>query len=362
MSSDWGRNIKISIFGESHGKAIGVNIGGFPAGIDLDMDFIQNEMARRRPGREFATKRSETDIPEILSGVLNGKTTGAPICAIIRNNDTRSSDYSQYENIPRPSHADYPARLRYKGFSDIRGGGHFSGRLTAPLVFAGALCKAYLETKGIAVGAHLYSIGEVFDTPFDPVNITADMLNTLYNKTFPVISDTSAEKMKTVISDAADNKDSIGGIIECAVTGITGGIGSPIYCGVENILSSILFGIPAVKGVEFGDGFGLARMYGSNANDAYRYRDGKLITETNLNGGILGGITTGMPVIFRTAIKPTPSVSKPQLTADLKTGELSELVIKGRHDPCIAVRAVAAVEAAAAVGIAELILEAGIYG
>lgn len=358
MASDWGKHINISIFGESHGKAIGVNINGFPAGIKVDADMINHEMARRSPGGELSTKRSEADMPEILSGVLDGVTTGAPICAVIKNNNTRSSDYSGFKDTPRPGHADYTGILRYRGFSDIRGGGHFSGRLTAPIVFAGALCKAFLKEKSIAIGAHLFSVGDISDTPFDPVNLSTDTLSAVYKKALPVISDEAGEKMKGLILNTAKDCDSVGGIIECAVIGIPGGMGSPMFYGVENILSSILFGIPAVKGVEFGDGFTLARLYGSNANDAYRYCSGKIVTETNHNGGILGGITTGMPIIVRTAIKPTPSISKAQQTLNIKTKEISRLVIHGRHDPCIAVRAVPVIEAAVAIGITELILDA----
>lgn len=357
MSSMWGNKIKISIFGESHGKAIGVTIDGLPAGEMLDLDYIAGFMARRAPGRQVgSTPRKEADIPEILSGVVDGVITGAPLTAVIYNSNQHSSDYSDLECIPRPGHADYAADIRYNGANDIRGGGHFSGRLTAPLTFAGAICCNILKTQGISIGAHIYSVKEELDIPFDPVNIDEETLELISSRDFPVIDENKGEKMKETIADARQEQDSVGGIIECAAVGIPAGVGDHMFDGVENRIASIMFGVPAVKGIEFGAGFKATKMYGSQNNDCFCEKDGEIKTVTNNAGGILGGMTTGMPLIFRVAIKPTPSISKAQKTLNFDTFEEVELKIKGRHDSCIVPRAVPVIEAAAAIAILDMLI------
>ncbi|MDD6620937.1 MAG: chorismate synthase [Eubacteriales bacterium] len=357
MSSEFGEKIKVSIFGESHGEAIGCVIDGLPSGVRLDMDKIYADMSRRAPGKDkFATPRLEKDIPHILSGTLDDVTTGAPLAMIIENTNTRSGDYGNLLTVPRPSHSDYPAYVKYNGFNDIRGGGHFSGRLTAPIVFAGAVAKQILEEKGIVIGAHISQVGNAFDKAFDKNNVSSDLLKKLTSNNFSVIDDNAEEKMREEIESARMAQDSVGGIIECAVIGIPVGVGGNMFSTVESKLSSILFGVPAVKGVEFGEGFGFASMRGSQANDPYCVKDGKVAVKTNNNGGVLGGITTGAPIIFRVAIKPTPSISQPQQSVNLQTMEEEILVVKGRHDPCIVPRAVPVIEATAALGILDLMM------
>lgn len=360
MSSDWGKLIHFSIFGESHGPAIGIVLDGLPAGELIDMDELNVQMSRRAPGKDLtSTPRKEADEPQILSGILNGRTTGAPVCAVIQNTNTRSGDYSNLLQLPRPSHADYPAYIRYQGFNDIRGGGHFSSRLTAPLTFAGAVCRQILKRRGVSVGGHIYSVGECCDTPMDGVNITSEALEALSKKNFAVIAPEAEKNMRAVIEEARMAQDSIGGIVECAAVGLPVGVGSPMFGGVENRLSSLIFGIPAVKGLEFGSGFALAHMRGSQANDPYAMKDGNVRTTANNNGGILGGITTGMPLILRAAIKPTPSISLEQDTVDLTAGENSRLAIHGRHDPCIVPRALPVVESAMAIALLDMMMEVG---
>lgn len=357
MSSEFGEKIKVSIFGESHGEAIGCVIDGLPSGVRLDMDKIYADMSRRAPGKDkFATPRLEKDIPHILSGTLDDVTTGAPLAMIIENTNTRSGDYGNLLTVPRPSHSDYPAYVKYNGFNDIRGGGHFSGRLTAPIVFAGAVAKQILEEKGIVIGAHISQVGNAFDKAFDKNNVSSDLLKKLTSNNFSVIDDNAEEKMREEIESERMAQDSVGGIIECAVIGVPVGVGGNMFSTVESKLSSILFGVPAVKGVEFGEGFGFASMRGSQANDPYCVKDGKVAVKTNNNGGVLGGITTGAPIIFRVAIKPTPSISQPQQSVNLQTMEEETLVVKGRHDPCIVPRAVPVIEAAAALGILDLMM------
>lgn len=357
MSSEFGEKIKISIFGESHGEAIGCVIDGLPAGVRLDTDAIYLDMSRRAPGWDkFATPRLEKDIPHILSGVLNDVTTGAPLAMVIENTNTRSKDYANIMEVPRPSHSDYPAYVKYKGFNDVRGGGHFSGRLTAPLVFAGGVAKQILAQQGITVGAHIAQIGSVCDTPFDKNDISADLLKKLTGGGFPVIDSEAEEKMRAEIEEARMSQDSVGGIIECAAIGISAGVGGNMFSTVESKLSSILFGVPAVKGVEFGTGFGFAVMRGSQANDPYCMMDGKVAVKTNNNGGVLGGITTGAPIVVRTVIKPTASISRPQQSVNLQTMTEETLVVKGRHDPCIVPRAVPVIEAAVAIGLLDLMI------
>ena len=353
MSSTWGETVRISIFGESHGIAIGVVIDGLPAGEPVDMDAVLAQMKRRAPGQDkSATPRKESDFPKVMSGLLNHTTTGAPLCAVIENTNTRSQDYGNLLDVPRPGHSDYPAYLHYHGSNDIRGGGHFSGRLTAPLVFAGAICRQILERRGIRIGGHVASVAQIQDTLFDPVDIPAELLETLSTTYFPVIDAGKKEAMAALIEDARMSQDSVGGIVECAVTGLPAGIGGPLFGGIEPVLSSILFGIPAVKGVEFGDGFGSCALRGSQNNDPFYFdADGKVKTSTNHAGGILGGITTGMPMVFRVGVKPTASISQNQQSVNLQTGENQILSVHGRHDPCIVPRAVPVVESAAAIAL-----------
>ena len=356
MSGVWGNNIKVSIFGESHGNAIGINIDGLPSGFEIDMDKILLEMERRAPGKnQLSTARKEADLPEILSGFFEGKTTGTPLCAIIRNSDTRSKDYAKTKDFMRPGHADFTGYERYSGFNDYRGGGHFSGRITAPLVFAGAICKQILEEKGIFIGAHISSIKEIQDENFNSTNISKEDLLELRNKELPLINTSLEEKMKHTIMQAKYDGDSVGGTIECAVVGIKPGVGNPFFDSVESTLAHLMFSVPAVKGIEFGKGFDMTKLFGSEANDEYYY-DGDLVkTKTNNNGGILGGISNGMPIVFKVAIKPTASILKEQNTIDIKNKKDVKFRIEGRHDPCIVQRAVPVIEAVTAIGILDLI-------
>lgn len=353
MSSMTGKNIKISVFGQSHSEGIGVVIDGLPTGYKINMDNVLAFMARRAPGQNaMSTSRKEADTPEILSGLVDGVTCGAPICAVIKNTNTRSGDYANLKDCPRPAHADYAASVRYNGFNDVAGGGHFSGRLTAPLCFAGAVCMEILKDKNIHIKAHIYSIADVPDTPFDLVNITTE---DIASKSFPVIDDKQGEKMIARILEAKSEADSVGGIIECAVTGVDAGYGNPMFDGIENILAKNIFAVPAVKGIEFGNGFDCTRLLGSQNNDPYMIADGKVVTKTNNAGGITGGITTGMPIVFRTAMKPTPSIGKEQDSVSLSKKENEKLIIHGRHDPCIVQRAVPVIEAVAALSILDII-------
>ena len=356
MSSTYGDSLKLSIFGQSHGAAIGMTLDGIPAGLPVDTDKLQRFLNRRAPGRnDYSTPRREEDAPEFLSGILEGFTCGAPIAAVIRNGNTRSSDYSELRDCPRPGHADFTAQMKYGGYQDVAGGGHFSGRLTAPVCIAGGLCKQWLEAQNIFIGAHILEIAGIRDDGFDPVSPALSSVD----PEFPVLSKARGIQMRDAIAQARQQGDSVGGIVECAFTGLPAGVGGPMFGGMENKLAQILFGIPAVKGVEFGAGFDVARMTGSQNNDGYRVADGGIETVTNHCGGILGGISTGMPVVFRAAFKPTPSISRPQQSVSLSRGENRELVVKGRHDPCIVPRAVPVVEAAAAIAIADLMLSEG---
>ncbi|WP_294344908.1 chorismate synthase [uncultured Clostridium sp.] len=358
MSSIIGTKVKISVFGESHGEAIGVVIDGLPAGYDIDFDKVYEDMKRRAPGQDkFSTPRAEKDMPRVLSGIFNGKTTGAPLAAIIENSNTKSKDYSELKIKMRPSHSDYPAMIKYDGYNDYRGGGHFSGRLTAMFVFAGAVCKEILKQRDIYVGSHIKSIRNVKDDSFDKTNITKELLDNLRENRFPTLNKNVVDEMQKEILDAKNDLDSVGGVIEAAIINLPAGIGDPMFNSVESVLSHMLFSIPAVKGVEFGEGFNIATLRGSEANDSYYIEDGKIKTYTNNNGGILGGITNGMPVVFSLAIKPTPSISKPQKTVNVETMENDILEIHGRHDPCIVQRAVPVVECAAAVAILDILLQ-----
>ena len=357
MSSNFGEKVKITIFGQSHSEAIGVVIDGLPVGEAIDMEQVQQFMERRAPGRNaYSTPRKEGDVPRVVSGLFEGKTCGAPICAIIENTNTRSKDYDKLKDLPRPGHADFTAWVKYDGYNDHRGGGHFSGRLTAPLCFAGAVCKQILERKGIHVGAHILSIKGVKDASFDAVSVDANTLKTVAAKSFPVQEDAAGEAMQAAIAAAKEQGDSVGGIIECAVTGLPVGVGEPMFDGLESRLAAAVFAIPAVKGVEFGAGFGVADLFGSENNDDFIYNaDGTVETKTNNHGGSLGGISSGMPLVFRAAFKPTPSISREQDTISISKRENDKLAVVGRHDPCIVPRAVPCVEAAAAVAILDLL-------
>lgn len=357
MSSEFGNILKVSVFGQSHGRAIGVNIDGLPAGETIDLDELNAFLARRKPGKSpLSTTRKEADLPVFLSGLENGVTCGFPLCAIIENSDQHSKDYSELADKPRPSHADYTAWLKWGGHADMRGGGHFSGRLTAPLCIAGGIAKQILARRGVYVGAHLAAVGAEDDESFPP-RPTRELFDAVAAKPFPVLDDQAGERMQAAILEARQAQDSVGGIIECAAIGLPAGLGDPMFDGIENRLAAALFGIPAVKGVEFGLGFGSSRLRGSENNDAFTMEDGGIVTESNRAGGILGGITTGMPVTLRVAVKPTASISRPQRTVSLSAMEPAELVIHGRHDPCIAHRAVPVVEAVTATVLLDLLLE-----
>lgn len=357
MSSEFGKNLRVTLFGQSHSEAIGAVIDGLPAGEEISLQEISAFMARRAPGKNaYSTLRREADAPKILSGLVNGKTCGAPLCAVIENTDVKSADYAEIADVPRPSHADYPAYVKYGGANDVRGGGHFSGRLTAPLCFAGAVCAQILKRHGVTVGAHILSVGEAKDASFDPVRVSAELLAEVSAKEFPVISDFAGNAMREEIAFAAARLDSVGGVIECCALGLPAGIGEPMFDGVENRISAAVFGIPAVKGLEFGSGFFGSRLYGSENNDPYVYENGAVRTLSNNSGGILGGLTTGMPLIFRAAVKPTPSIGASQHSVSLSKSENTELAIRGRHDPCIVPRAVPCVEAACAAALLDMLI------
>ncbi|HOO25544.1 MAG TPA: chorismate synthase [Clostridiales bacterium] len=357
MSSSFGKNIKISVFGQSHSRAIGVVIDGLPAGEKIDMEKVIKFMARRRPGAtDYVTQRREEDRPQVLSGLVEGVTCGAPLAALIENTDTRSQDYDNLRYVPRPSHSDFPAFVKHEGFNDIRGGGHFSGRLTAPLCFAGAVCKQILERRGVTVGAHIDSIGTVKDSPFDPVNVTAEDLNAVGEKDLAVNDSQAGLEMVEEIKAAARERDSIGGRVECAAVGLPVGIGNPMFDGMENRLAAAIFGIPAVRGIEFGLGLEASTLRGSEHNDPFYYDGDKVKSRTNNHGGILGGMTTGMPLVFRVAFKPTSSIGKEQDSVDLVNKEDAKLNIVGRHDPCIVTRAVVVVEAVTAAVLLDSLL------
>ena len=350
MSSTYGDILKLSIFGQSHSPAIGMTLDGVPAGLPVDLDTLQTFLNRRAPGQhDYSTPRKEADRPEFLSGIVNNFTCGAPIAAIIHNTNTRSVDYAQLKDLPRPGHADYTAQIKYGGFQDVAGGGHFSGRLTAPLCIAGGLCKQWLEAEGIRIAAYISSIGNIQDAPvqLDPVN--PDL--TRIRNDFPVLNEEAGIKMRETIAAYRKDGDSIGGTISCCVTGLPAGLGDPMFGGMESRIAQIVYGIPAVKGLEFGSGFSAAALPGSENNDSYTLSGGTVRTTTNHAGGILGGITNGMPLSFRVAIKPTPSIAKPQQTVSFSCGTEEQLLIKGRHDPCIVPRAVPVVEAAAAIAV-----------
>ena len=349
MSSSFGENIRVSIFGQSHSDAIGVTVDGLPAGEKIDLAQLQRFLDRRAPGRnDYSTARREADVPEILCGLKDGLTCGAPLTAIIRNGDVRSQDYEALRTTPRPGHADFTAQVKYGGAQDAAGGGHFSGRLTAPLCIAGGICLQLLAREGITVISRIASIAGVADE--------GELTGSTAEKDFPVVSDVRGEEMRAAIEAARTEGDSVGGVIECAVLGAPAGLGDPMFDGMENRIAAVVFGIPAVKGIEFGAGFAAAAMRGSENNDAFALQDGRVVTKTNHCGGILGGITTGMPISFRAAVKPTPSIAREQESVDLDTMQNVKLRVGGRHDPCIVPRAVPCVEAAAAIAVYDALL------
>ena len=349
MSSSYGENLRIHIFGESHGSAVGVTMEGIPAGEAVDLDGLQKFLDRRAPGRNpWSTPRKEADVPEFLSGLREGKTCGTPVTAILRSATTRSGDYDALRDVPRPGHADYTAWVKYGESRDSRGGGHFSGRLTAPLCVAGGICLQLLARQGIEVVSRIAAIGGVQDE--------GELTASTAAKTFPTVSDARGEAMRAAIGEARLAGDSLGGVIECAVLGLPAGLGDPMFDGMENRIASAVFAVPAVKGIEFGAGFAAAGLRGSENNDPFSVENGRIITTSNHCGGILGGITDGMPLTFRAAVKPTPSIARPQQSVNLKTGKIIPLTVTGRHDPCIVPRAVPCVEAAAAIAVYDALL------
>ena len=352
MKNTFGNNVSVTLFGESHGVAIGAVVDGLPAGIPVSEDFIRHQLSLRRPVGKISTPRREADKFRILSGVYNGYTTGTAIAIVIENENTHSSDYSEMRSVARPGHADYTAYCKYKGYEDYRGGGHFSGRITAALVAAGAVIISALRNKGITVGTHIKSVHGVCHRNFE--NIEEDIL-ALANKEFAVLDEIVEEQMKNEITKAAEQGDSVGGVLESAVCGLPAGVGEPWFDTLEGCLSHILFSVPAIKGVEFGAGFDIADMYGSEANDCLCYNGEKVITKTNNNGGINGGITNGMPVVFRCAVKPTPTIFKEQETVDFTTKENTVISPKGRHDPCIVHRARVVVDSACAIAVCDML-------
>lgn len=355
MAATYKNHIELTIFGESHGKAIGIVIGNLPSGIHIDEQEIAKDMKRRAPGQNLmSTARKEADHVEIISGLLDGMTTGAPLTGLIYNSDQHSKDYSLLKTHMRPGHSDYPAYVKYQGFNDVRGGGHFSGRITAPIVFAGNIAKQILKQKGIRVGAHILSIGSIQDQKFD-MQVNDDLLDELLEKPYPTIDSEIFSKMEETILNARKELNSVGGKVECVALHVPAGIGEPFFDSLESHLSSLMFSIPAVKSISFGDGDTIDTMLGSEANDEYYYdEDGTVKTTTNHNGGITGGISNGMPITVTVSFKPTPSIAKKQNTINVGTQENVELEIKGRHDPCIVQRAVVVVEAMMALGILDM--------
>lgn len=359
MKNTFGNSVAFTLFGESHGEEIGIVIDGLAPGIKVDEDYIRRQLDRRRPKGRISTSRSEADEYRIVSGVMNGRTTGTPICILIPNTNKKSGDYSKLAVLPRPGHADYSAMCKYHGFQDFRGGGHFSGRLTAPLVAAGAIARMALSDRGIFLGTHIKALAGKKDREFSENGLKSD-LKLLSVSSFPVLDESAGEKMRAEAEKAAAEGDSVGGILETAVIGMPAGVGEPWFDTVESVLSHALFSIPAIKGIEFGDGFALADKKGSEANDAFVTDGASVTTKTNNNGGINGGITNGMPILFRLAVKPTPSIYKKQETVDLEKMENTELQIEGRHDPTIVHRAAPVVDAVTAMVLCDLL--AGRFG
>ncbi len=356
MSKSWGYHMEISLFGESHGPAIGVVLSGLPAGLSLDEAAIAAQMARRAPGgNDWSTPRREADAVKILSGAYQGKTTGTPLCAVIENTNPYSSHYQGLDQMPRPGHADYTGAVKYRGFADPRGGGHFSGRLTAPLTFAGAVARLFLQGKGIDIAGHVCQVGECRDIPVDP---TKPDMQAMHDAAagFPALSPQARQAMVEAIRVARTEGDSVGGAVEVFATGVPAGLGDPIFSGFESHFASLCYGIPAVKSVEFGAGQAFAYLRGSQANDALCWKEGQVATATNHTGGVNGGITNGMPVAARVTFRPTPSISREQDTVNLAGGP-ARLAVRGRHDPCIVPRALPVAEAALALTIMDFMLE-----
>ena len=352
MKNTFGNNVAVTLFGESHGEYIGAVIDGLSPGIEINTDYIKEKLSLRRPAGKISTARQEADNFKIVSGLFNGKTTGTPLTILIPNENKKSEDYSDISLIPRPSHADFTAECKYKGFSDPRGGGHFSGRITAALVAAGAVCRLALEQKGIYIGSHIKRCAGIEDKEFEGL---LEDIKTLNQRQFAVLDKRAEEEMNAAILSAAKEGDSVGGVLETAVIGMPEGVGEPWFDTVEGMLSHAVFSIPAVKGIEFGLGFSFADKKGSEANDPFKIEGGKVVTATNNNGGINGGITNGMPIIFRTVIKPTPTIFKEQNTVDMKTMTETVLNLAGRHDPAIVHRARAVVDSVAALVLADIL-------
>ena len=348
----FGNSVTISLFGESHGEQIGVVIDGLAPGLDVDLDFMKKQLELRKPHGKISTQRVEADEPHIVSGVFEGKTTGTPICILFENNNTKSKDYSKIKDMMRPGHADFTAIQKYHGFADYRGGGHFSGRITTPVVAAGAILIDALKKKGIRIGTHMKQCGQILDVPFTNYNEEIEKVNDLQ---FPVLDEKVAKEMYAYIEEAAKSGDSVGGILETVVTGIPAGVGEPWFDSMESMLAHGIFSIPAVKGIEFGKGFAFANLKGSEANDSFEIKDGKVQTKTNHNGGINGGITNGMPLVFSTVIKPTPSIYKEQETVDMSKMENVSYQIQGRHDPAIIHRARVVVDSVTAIVLADML-------
>ena len=354
MKNVFGNAITVTLFGESHGDMIGAVLDGIAPGIAIDHEYIERKLAMRRPSGKISTARVEGDKCYIVSGTYNGYTTGTPLTVLIENANTKSADYCELRDKPRPGHADYTAEVKYHGYQDPRGGGHFSGRITAALVAVGAILSAALLKKGIAIGTHIASVGSVNDRGFE--NISED-IKALGERLFPVLSESAVKEITALIESAAKDGDSVGGVLETAIIGLPAGVGEPWFDSVESRLSHIVFSVPGVKGVEFGDGFAMTNMLGSEANDSFVIEGGEIVTKTNHNGGINGGITNGMPIIMRSAVKPTPSIFKEQATVNLKEMKNDTLTVKGRHDPCIVHRARAVIDAVAAIAVADILTE-----
>lgn len=356
MQGIWGDHLQLAIFGESHGPAIGITISGFPAGFPVDLDHMTTEMGRRQPGRDdLSTPRKEADAVDLVSGVFQGKTTGAPITLMIPNTNTRSKDYARFHEIMRPGQTDYSGICRYDGCNDYRGSGHFSGRLTAPLVAAGSLCQQWLRQKGVHISGHIYQIGQVKDRPWSEEEaLTPQKIEELKTKRLPLYQEENEEAMRQEILAAKADQDSIGGQVELVVLGLPAGYGDPFFDSLESRLAHLIFSVPGIKGLEFGSGFALAGMRGSKANDGFRYEEnGQLSTTSHHNGGIIGGVSLGQPIVFRVVVKPTASIGLRQQTVNLKTKENVELVIEGRHDPCIVPRVVPVLEAVTSIALME---------
>lgn len=358
MSYSFGKNFKVTLFGQSHSQEIGIIIDGISAGYKINKDLIRKNLDRRRPGKnKFSTARKEDDDFKIVSGEVDGVTCGAPLCAIIENKDQRSKDYDNLKDRPRPSHADYPAYVKFKGFNDIRGGGQFSGRMTAPIVIAGSIAEDLLLSRGIKIYSRIKSLGDEEDAKLELKDINEDKLYNLKNEDFPVFDHAAREKMQEEILRAKEEVDSIGGIVETFILNMPAGIGEPFFDSLESVISHAVFSVPGIRGIEFGSGFEAAKMRGSLHNDEYYYEKGEVKTKSNNHGGIIGGLSSGMPIIFRTAVKPTSSISKTQSTISLKDKKNVDLEIVGRHDPSIVPRALVAIEMITAIAILDLVME-----